>query len=198
MNVKEIYHGFSVSLKQFNEAENALLKADVSERAITHKLAEYLQRNFKESSVDCEYNRNGQTPKHIKIAFSDCINSELEKLKKKADVLLDRMKSHGVDFQMDDIEPVYFSTYPDIIVHKRGYNHPTNLLVLEVKKANAVEADTAFDYKKLEAFTCNDDYNDYQYKLGIHLTISDEKWVEKYFVNGKAIDSLKDLFKDEN
>src|SRR3990172_335038 len=35
-----------------------LLKNDASERSITHKLAEYLQKEFPEWHVDCEYNRD--------------------------------------------------------------------------------------------------------------------------------------------
>src|SRR5580658_4141677 len=35
-----------------------LLQKDMSERAITHKLAEYLQDRIPDLDVDCEYNRN--------------------------------------------------------------------------------------------------------------------------------------------
>lgn len=51
--------------KKFLKSVNYLLKNDifllennVSERAITHKLAEYLQKEFPEWHVDCEYNRD--------------------------------------------------------------------------------------------------------------------------------------------
>jgi hypothetical protein len=35
-----------------------LLKNDAQERSITHKLAEYIQQEFLEWHVDCEYNKN--------------------------------------------------------------------------------------------------------------------------------------------
>jgi hypothetical protein len=35
-----------------------LLKEDINERTITHKLAEHLQHYFYSYNVDCEYNRN--------------------------------------------------------------------------------------------------------------------------------------------
>jgi len=46
-----------------------LLERDVSERAITHKLAEYLQDEFPNWNVDCEYNRDGHEPK--RLGFDD-------------------------------------------------------------------------------------------------------------------------------
>jgi hypothetical protein len=39
------------------EEDHYLIQNNVSERAITHKLAEYLQKEFPEYKVDCEYNR---------------------------------------------------------------------------------------------------------------------------------------------
>src|SRR4051794_23576172 len=45
-------------LDELFEKDLWLLQNDVSERAITHKLAEYLQFRFPKMYVDCEYNRN--------------------------------------------------------------------------------------------------------------------------------------------
>ena len=46
------------SLRELLQDDASLLQYDVSERAITHKLAEYLQYRFGDYHVDCEYNRN--------------------------------------------------------------------------------------------------------------------------------------------
>ena len=45
--------------------DHDLLHADASERSITHKLAEYLQRQFRGLNVDCEYNRRGHEVKKL-------------------------------------------------------------------------------------------------------------------------------------
>ena len=42
-----------------------LLKNGVNERAVSHKLAEYLQTLFKGWNVDCEYNKKGLNPKEL-------------------------------------------------------------------------------------------------------------------------------------
>ncbi|PIQ84564.1 MAG: hypothetical protein COV75_01580 [Candidatus Omnitrophica bacterium CG11_big_fil_rev_8_21_14_0_20_63_9] len=42
-----------------------LLNLQASERSITHKLAEHMQRQFPRWDVDCEYNRLGAQPKRI-------------------------------------------------------------------------------------------------------------------------------------
>jgi len=46
-------------VEQLNINERDIIRNNISERTITHKLAEYLQRNFPPTiSVDVEYNRN--------------------------------------------------------------------------------------------------------------------------------------------
>lgn len=49
-----------------------MLKIDSSERSLTHKFAEHLQKEFKEWNVDCEYNRD---QKNVKRSY---INSKNE------------------------------------------------------------------------------------------------------------------------
>lgn len=81
-----------------------LFTADVNERSITHKLAEYIQDEFSEYHVDCEYNRKGIDPKRL---------------------------SFSVDtIQSDDTEAK--TAYPDIIVHHRRTSN--NFIVIEAKK----------------------------------------------------------------
>ncbi len=76
--------------KKLLENDICLLKNDVNERSITHKIAEYLQQEFSEYHVDCEYNRDGHFTKKLEV--------------KKIDT--------------DDIEAQ--TIYPDIIIHNRG------------------------------------------------------------------------------
>ena len=42
-----------------------IIDNDVNERSITHKLAIYLQNQFTDYDIDCEYNRNMKSPKEI-------------------------------------------------------------------------------------------------------------------------------------
>lgn len=49
----------------FLDRDGKLLELDAHERSITHKLAEYLQDEFPEWNVDCEYNRDRSQPKAL-------------------------------------------------------------------------------------------------------------------------------------
>lgn len=52
--------------------DSFLLKNKIHERTIAHKLGEYLQLNFIEWNVDCEYNKHGLDKK---ILIRDCSGS---------------------------------------------------------------------------------------------------------------------------
>ncbi len=81
-----------------------LLQKDVNERSISHRLAMYLQDEFEDWDVDCEYNRNYDDIKTLEFPAEDTSVFD----------------THAV------------TVYPDIIVHRRGSDN--NLLVIEVKK----------------------------------------------------------------
>ena len=70
-----------------------LFANDLNERSITHKFAEYLQHQFPEWNVDCEYNRDHHDPKR-----------------------LDLPSRH--DISGDDVNAK--TVFPDIIIHERG------------------------------------------------------------------------------
>ena len=80
-----------------------LLSKDAHERSITHRLAVYLEDEFPDWNVDCEYNRDGHDPKRVGFEAGK----------------QDESKGEGS------------LVYPDIIVHHRGQRD--NLLVVEVK-----------------------------------------------------------------
>ncbi len=88
-------------------AEDAdLFKADANERSISHRLAIYLEREFPDWNVDCEYNRDEHEPKRLQL------NPET--------------------ICSDDEQGT--TVYPDIIVHRRCT--PANHLAIEIKKHN--------------------------------------------------------------
>ncbi|KKL55945.1 hypothetical protein LCGC14_2250330 [marine sediment metagenome] len=110
------------SLKKLRKLDKKLLDINVNERTITHKLAEYLQQNFPEFNVDCEYNRFEDLVKRLEFP-KDKINGEDTEAK---------------------------SVFPDIIIHKRGIQE-NNLLVIEVKKSSNINP-ADFDQLKLHTF----------------------------------------------
>lgn len=135
--------------------DELLLVNDVSERAIAHKLAEYLQKRIWWLDVDCEYNRDAtrgpREPKAI-WEYEKTALRDLEEL----------VNSHKEDKTVfDKLERI--RVYPDIIVHRRGSNDK-NLLVIELKKKpNKVD----FDHEKLLAFTSQTGPNAYRFTLGV-------------------------------
>jgi hypothetical protein len=64
-SVVEIKRRVGVALGMLMKNDSSLLKLRVNERAIAHKLAEYLQMQFPDWNVDCEYNKMGDLPKEL-------------------------------------------------------------------------------------------------------------------------------------
>lgn len=83
---KKVYVAIGVLFKN----DLFLLENDVSERSVSHKLAEYFQTQFPEWHVDCEYNRKGNATK-----------------------ILQNIKNCSDEIRTDRV-------YPDIIVHQRN------------------------------------------------------------------------------
>lgn len=125
---EEIERKVDVAIGVLFKNDAFLLESDVNERSISHKLAEYLQQQFPEYHVDCEYNR-------MKSKSMD-----KRYITKILELSIDNVKS-------DDTEAK--TVYPDIIVHKRGTE--INLLAIEIKKKTN-NSSKDFDYKKLQAF----------------------------------------------
>jgi hypothetical protein len=193
MEIEDIKQRFIKSLERFLQDDKYLLEKAVSERAMTHKLAEHLQVNFPGHNVDCEYNRNRNKPKELQFRFNKALLSEVEKLIARAHQYAAELKKPESEYgSLEDPLPP-FSTYPDIIVHTRGNNHPDNILIIEVKKHNAgTDDDLNFDFAKLEAFTSDDGLNPYGYLLGIHLILFCRSDAERapevrYFMCGNLV-----------
>jgi len=126
---QKIQEKVSMSCELLQKHDAFLLENNLNERSITHKLAEYLQQQFHEYHVDCEYNR-------IKNE-----NMDQQYITKILNLPIENLKS-------DDTEAK--TVYPDIIVHKRGTNDD-NLLAIEVKKSTN-RSTREFDFRKLLAF----------------------------------------------
>jgi hypothetical protein len=110
------------AVKDLLKNDGCLLRNDLNERAITHRLAAYLQQEFTGWKVDCEYNRNHDDPKKLYLPSRNSLSSD---------------DTHAR------------TVFPDIIVHHR--NTDENLLVIEVKKSTGRKPED-FDKQKLRAF----------------------------------------------
>lgn len=175
MTKEETLGAFNNSVATFMDRDCYLLHRNIYERSLTHKLAEYLQTNFTEFNVDCEYNGD-----------IDNINN----YRKQLDISLEDMLAIARQKIREDET---CSVYPDIIIHTRNTND-NNHLVIEVKKANGNEKDKAFDLLKLRKFTTQ-----YGYRLGIYIEFSTGENATvvslRYFQDGveKNIENLNEL-----
>ena len=124
MNQGEVREHLDRAIQRLLKRDRELLTRDVNERSITHRLAVYLQDEFPDMDVDCEYNRR--------------------------DFDVKRLDFYPRDTTTDDTDAR--TVFPDIIVHKRGPDGP-NLLVIEAKKSgNQRRNNQNTDRQKLEAF----------------------------------------------
>jgi hypothetical protein len=87
---EEIKKRTGIALGVLQKNDSSLLEQGVNERSIAHKLAEYLQDQFPDWNVDCEYNRKGIKLKELE-GIAEC---------------LEHRKTDRV--------------FPDIIVHERN------------------------------------------------------------------------------
>lgn len=125
--------------------EDDNLPDDVNERTLSHRLAVHLERELRridprllgesvareELSVDCEYNRRGGEPKRL------------------------RELAQHVKAEAGEVDPIADmqarTVYPDIVVHRRGAAGP-NLIVIEVKRADAPADAIGWDRDKLAVY----------------------------------------------
>jgi hypothetical protein len=137
MNRVDVESRLAAAVDAVVEQDRYLLEADVSERAIVHRLAHYLTDLFTTLDVDCEYNREGLLPKTVEW-------ETLARLARESEIL----NPAG--------DPDSALVVPDVVVHSRGSNG-RNLLVIEVKKSRALSGARGarlaeFDRQKLRAY----------------------------------------------
>jgi hypothetical protein len=128
-----IDHHLNAALQRLTSDDRALFVHNVSERSLCFRLGLYLQMEFPDFTVDCEYNRNHSDPDYVKRLFDDELNRLAEEAR-------GRPLKRGNDFLF---------VFPDIIVHRRGTSD--NLLVIETKKTTSIVPD-AFDRRKLVVY----------------------------------------------
>lgn len=139
MNEEEVRQAVSEALKRVKRDDTDLLRFDVNERSITHRLAVYLGEEIcGDWDVDVEYNREGEDEVSKSVS--------MEHLKSKI--------SGDVDPEDLDAKTVY----PDIIIHHRGEPYE-NLLVIEAKKSGR---SGEYDREKINAYKC-----ELHYKHGV-------------------------------
>ena len=139
-STSEIIKRFQQAVDKLMQNDIDLLVRDVSERAITHKLGEYLQPLFPEWNVDCEYNRNGDRAKQISAMKKNGV-SELQKIY--PDVIVHERGTNDRNLLAIEAKK------------QRGTN--ANMLNVENEKN---------DTKKLVAYSTQD----FGYKIGVFVT----------------------------
>lgn len=92
--------------RRFLENDAYLLTTKANERSITHRFAIYVENEFPNFNIDCEFNRKGLEVK--------------------------RLESFKKNIESDDTKGV--SVFPDIIVHHRGTAN--NFIVIEAKTSS--------------------------------------------------------------
>jgi hypothetical protein len=157
---------FDKTISKFVIQEKFILLNDLNERSISHKLAEHLKDSFTAYDVDCEYNRmESGTSDQDYISKTLCLDSQ--------ETRTDSVKGDTV--------------FPDIIIHKRGYNED-NYLAVEIKKKFYADRKDKhgkkyrdFDRKKLCAYT-----KQLKYKWGIYLEFDkDNIALVEFYQNGE-------------
>lgn len=104
----EVKEKVKQAFRRFMAKDNYLLTVESNERSLTHRLAIYVEQEFPDYNVDCEFNRDGIDVKR------------LAKFRNKEKV------------EPDDTRGV--SVFPDIIVHHR--NTDNNFIVIEAKTSS--------------------------------------------------------------
>ena len=168
--IVELIGIFEKAKEKFLKDEKEIIRIDVNERTLSARLMFHLQtlllneiyqENYKEYSVDCEYNRINEIEyKILKVC------EYIEKTK--------------------NFEEVDKKVYPDIIVHKRNENN--NLIVIEMKKVNSYIKKKENDKNRLKAMTNPRKLNNFNYILGVYFevdTTGNNNHIIEFFVNGK-------------
>ncbi len=120
------------SLAELQTRDLFLLRINVHERALTHRLALHVANRLEHWDVDCEYNRQHDDG-NAKV-LDEVHSRMIHELRRRPDLL--------------DDEAV--TVFPDIIVHRR--NSHDNLLVIEVKKEPARLPARELDWLKLKGY----------------------------------------------
>jgi hypothetical protein len=157
MNESLIKELLDKSLQKLYNSDKVLLEKEfnINERTVMHRLAIYIEENFPDYDVDCEYNRMLNQAGNITEGdyWAKTINLAIEE---------------HISGEDDEAKTVF----PDIIIHKRKL--PINLVVIELKMKwkNSLKA---LDLKKLKAYK-----RDLHYKFAVMLEIDENEYTLKF------------------
>lgn len=191
---------FKQAVEELYKNDGYLFDPDhgLHEQTVSHRLAVYLERRFLKNktfrtcnlSVDCEYNRNRDDCKKLYGPCMDCRESCRIKELKTPFVYDRRSYSDARDFVRS--YPEGKPCRPDIIIHQRGENHPTNILIVEVKKnSNRENGHKTVDLIKLSAFTCRKGDSEYQYQSGFYFEYGQTTAMAVRFEGGEIVKELR-------
>jgi len=191
---------FKQAVEELHKNDGYLFDPDhgLHEQTVSHRLAVYLERRFLKNktfrtcnlSVDCEYNRNRDDCKKLYGPCMDCRESCRIKELKTPFVYDRRSYSDARDFVRS--YPEGKPCRPDIIIHQRGENHPTNILIVEVKKnSNRENGHKIVDLIKLSAFTCRKGDSEYQYQSGFYFEYGQTAAAAVRFESGEIVKELR-------
>lgn len=154
------------SIEEFYKKDYNLLKKNVHEQAITHRIAFYFENKLPKIykySVDVEYNRKEEYNKQLYQECRKCCHSECV-----------------CNPQNPSFSTNQNTGRPDIIFHFRG-NDKNNLLVIEAKKIGNENVNN--DNKKLTYLTCME--GKYKYQLGGLVVLGKKQATIIYYQKGK-------------
>ena len=162
----------------FVERDDKLLELEAHEQAISHRIAIYLECQFRveeKINVDCEYSKHLEKAKRMDVELMD--------LKKQTRELLACGCSACRDVPHEiDLNNKLFR--PDIVVHSRGDDH-RNMIAVEIKNTGKF---CPFDGAKLKALTApKTSDKTYEYQLGVFLTFAGNKPSFKWYSNGDPL-----------
>lgn len=191
---------FKQAVEELYKNDGYLFDPDhgLHEQTVSHRLAVYLERRFLKNktfrmrnlSIDCEYNRNRDDCKKLYGPCMDCRESCRIKELKTPFVYDRRSYSDARDFVRS--YPEGKPCRPDIIIHQRGENHPTNILIVEVKKnSNRENGHKIVDLIKLSAFTCRKGDSEYQYQSGFYFEYGQTAAAAVRFEGGEIVKELR-------
>ncbi len=172
------------ALRKVLKNDKYLLEKDINERTIAHKLATYLQSEFRGYNVDCEY--NGNVLRDDDKKYIDILKYELQTLGDLSE------KEKTIDKEI-----IERHVFPDIIIHRRGT--ADNFYIIEIKKSTS-KIPSYYDELKLKSYTSSEHGNDLKYKLGVFIKFLagvieptyDLKWyTEGIEISEEALTSLQ-------
>ena len=166
MDQNQLKQKIKKAIEKLKEKDMFLINNDLHEITISHKLAEYLESEFKDWDVDIEYNK--------KVGMGPHYNTSKE-------------ISNKFDNGLESGRKQRRSLRIDIIVHHRGKNdYDSNLLAIELKKVGNPSRRN-MDEDALKQLT--DQNGSYKYQFGLFIDINKDACIcEKWFVDGSERD----------